>query len=227
LIIRFMISASSKTTGNPPPSVPGVLAGSGYRLLTRERTTAVTVSPNRVLVETTVYRHWADFCDRWVRLALTSVGDQLGAISGLDRAGLRFINEIRTSLPSDDITGWRRYISAGLLAPTELAGDQAIRTVQLALHLDEGEGAELLMRAGLLNGRIVDDSGPLRLPRPVQDGRFFMIDIDSFWNRPATYEEWSVDHAIGIAKRLHDPVDDLFERCITEELREDVLRRQP
>ena len=84
------------TIGGPAPQpTPLIGSGGGYRLLTRDRTTAVTVSANRITIETTVYRRWEDFRDGPVAKALTAVGDGLGAIAGLERVGLRFINEVR------------------------------------------------------------------------------------------------------------------------------------
>ncbi len=206
----------------PPPPV----AQAGYRLLTRDRTTAVTVASTRVAVETTTYEHWEDFRDI-VALALRAIGDELTAIAGLDRVGLRYINEVRVRGAREDVADWQEFIAPELLATAALAAGQRIRTVQVALHLDRGDGAELLMRGGLLDGHVVDDSGPLRLPSPPPNGHFFLIDMDSFWGRRAAYDEWSTDRALEIADRLHDPIDDLFESCITEKLRHEVLRRQP
>jgi len=199
----------------------------GYRLLTRDRTTAVTVASNRVAVETTMYEHWEDFRDGAVMIALRAIGDNLGAIAGLDRVGLRFINEVRVPGAGGDVAEWGEFVASELLALGNLAAGQSIRTMQLALHLDRGDGTELLMRAGLLQGHVVDDSGALRLPSAPEPGHFFLIDMDSFWSRPAAYDEWSTERALEIADRLHGPIDELFESCIQEKLREEVLRRQP
>lgn len=210
-----------------PEATPSPLAQAGYRLLTRDRTTAVTVASTRVAVETTTYEHWDDFRNGVVTLAVQAIGDKLGAIAGLDRVGLRYINEVRVPGAGADVADWSHFITPELLATGALAAGQRVRTMQVALHLDRGDGAELLMRAGLLEGHVVDDTGALRLPSPPQPGHFFLIDMDSFWSRPAAYDQWSTERALEIADRLHDPIDDLFESCIQEKLREDVLRRRP
>jgi uncharacterized protein (TIGR04255 family) len=206
---------------NPaPPSV----SGNGYRLLNRDRTTAVTVTSSRLAVETTAYRHWEDFRDEYVSVALCALGEDLGALAGLERVGLRFINEIRvasTSLAED----WQAYVNPDLLAAARVAASGKLKTVQGALHLQMTEETELLMRSGILEGHVVDDSGPFALPTPPQDGPFFLIDIDSFWTKPGPLAEWSTEVALEISDKLHAPIDDLFESCITEELRSTVLRK--
>jgi uncharacterized protein (TIGR04255 family) len=83
------------------------------------------------------------------------------------------------------------------------------------------------MRSGILDGHVVDDSGPLTLPTPPQDGPFFLIDIDSFWTKSGPLAKWSTEAAIGISDSLHAPIDDLFENCITDVLRSNVLRKEP
>lgn len=206
----------------PPPP----LAQAGFRLLTRDRTTAVTVAPTRVAIETTTYEHWEDFRGGVVAYALRAIGDELAAVAGLDRVGLRYINELRVPGAGEDVADWEGFVAPELLATARLAAGERVRTLQLALHLDRGDGAELLMRSGLLAGHVVDDTGPLRLPSPPPDGPFFLIDMDSFWTRPAAYDEWRTAAALEIADRLHEPVDDLFESCIRERLRDEVLRRQ-
>lgn len=215
--VGLQVTIGSET---PAPAV----SGTGYRLLTRERTTAVTVGSSRVAIETTAYGHWKDFRDGVVATALRAIGDELGALVGLDRVGLRYINEIRVPGAGAETAGWRDYIAPELLATAGLAEGQPIRTMQHALHLDRGDGAELLMRAGLLEGYVVDNTGPLQLLSPPQPGFFFLIDIDSFWTRFGIHEEWDTEASLGIADRLHDPVDQLFERCILEKLRAEVLR---
>jgi uncharacterized protein (TIGR04255 family) len=62
-------------------------------------------------------------------------------------------------------------------------------------------------------------------PLSPEDGPFF-LDIDSFWTRLGVLEEFDAAVALAIADRIHEPVDGLFERAITERLREEVLRRK-
>lgn len=208
------------------PELSPQAVNSGYRLLTRDRMTAVTVTSSRLAVETTCYRHWADFREEYVKPALHALGDELGALAGLSRVGLRYINEIRIPSPPTSVEEWLAYINRDLLAPARITSHGKLKTVQVALHLQIGDQAELLMRSGILEGHVVDGSGALRLPSPPESGPFFMIDIDSFWTAPGALDEWDTANTVAISDRLHDPIDQLFENCITEGLRENVLRRE-
>jgi uncharacterized protein (TIGR04255 family) len=216
------VSSVQVTIGRPDSAA----ATSGFRLLTRDRRTAVTVNSSRIAVETTEYRHWEAFRDNSVAITLRALAENLDALAGIHRVGLRFINEVRIPSASGGVDVWSSYISGDLLAPSNISSRGALKTVQIALHLEMEDDAELLMRAGILEGRVVDDSGPLRLPSPPKNGPFFLIDIDSFWTPTGSVAEWNTSEALAISDRLHDPIDALFESCITEELRETVLRRK-
>ena len=83
---------------------------------------------------------------------------------------------------------------------------------------------ELVLRFGALEGFTVGNQ-PLRLPTPLGEGPYFLIDIDSFWQGNGPLAHFDEGEAIAIADRLHEPVSELFERCITDVLRDQVLRR--
>jgi uncharacterized protein (TIGR04255 family) len=195
-----------------------------FRLLSRDRTDAVTVTQGRLSVETTHYTRWEEFRDGLIAQALRAVGEELGAITGLDRVGLRYIDEIRVPGEAGPADRWTRYIDQDVLAPLRLARGHEFKAFQAALQLDTAENCELQMRYGTLDGHIVADSGPLRLPTAPTTGQCFFIDIDSYWTRPGDLEEFDLVKALSIANQLHDPIGELFERAITEDLRNDVFR---
>lgn len=205
---------------DPSPQGPQ----NGFRLLVRDRTSAVTVTPSRIAIETTSYQHWEEFRDGLISTALGALGDEIGALAGIDRVGLRYINEVRVPQPLATTEEWEEYINADLLAAARLVTEGSVNTVQTALHLQIREDQELLLRCGMLAGRIVEETGPLRLPTPPGEGPFFLIDIDSFWTRSGPVSEWDTGSCLEISNQLHSPIDGLFERCITEKLRTDVLR---
>jgi uncharacterized protein (TIGR04255 family) len=204
----------------------GVYAHPGHRFLTRERTSSVTITPSRVTIETTNYGHWEDFRNNLIKMTISKVGNDLQAIPGLERIGLRYLNEVR--VPSNPITfdEWSKFVNSDLVAIKSIAKTGTIETIQSVLHLKMDDSMELVLRSGILNGHLVDDSGPLRLSSPVLDGPFFLIDIDSFWTNSASLNKWNLEDAIDLVDKLHDPIDELFENCITDTLRNEALRRE-
>lgn len=238
---RDLLGASAEVLGDAYPVIepaeqtvqlslgadprPPKVSAEGYRLLTRERTVAVTVTPTRLAVETTTYKHWEDFRDTHVRRSLEAIGGTLRAIVGLQRVGLRYIDEIRTPGAGSLAERWAPYITSDLLAPTQLAGGLNVDAIQGLVHLGDGEHHQVALRFGALEGYTVGDDGPLRVPTPTIEGPYFLIDIDSFWSASTVIDVFDLEAAIAVTDKLHDPVGAIFERCITEKLREDVLRR--
>jgi uncharacterized protein (TIGR04255 family) len=200
-------------------------AGDGsYRFLTRDRMLSVSVDANRLAVEATEYEGWESFREvlTWT---LERIGVDLGAIAGLDRIGLRYIDEIR--VPGEDAPAerWPPYIRAELLAPIAIAEGWDLDAYQGAFQLRIAPDANLTMRYGTHVGHIVSDSGTLRLPTPAGEGPFFFVDIDSSWTRSGAFDDFDLDLTLKRADELHAPITELFERSITEQLRDDVLRK--
>jgi uncharacterized protein (TIGR04255 family) len=51
------------------------------------------------------------------------------------------------------------------------------------------------------------------------------IDIDSYWNAQETeLPPFTVPEILAICDQLHEPTRDLFEKVITDKLRDEVLR---
>jgi uncharacterized protein (TIGR04255 family) len=82
----------------------------------------------------------------------------------------------------------------------------------------------LIVRYGPREGFAVAPGGPLQRTTPPP-GAFFLLDIDSFWLPTGDVPEFTVDMIVELCVDLHKPVSGLFERLITERLREEVLRR--
>jgi len=52
----------------------------------------------------------------------------------------------------------------------------------------------------------------------------FRLDIDSYWQPSVEVPEFDRDLILDLADTLHKPVREVFERLITDRLREEVLR---
>lgn len=197
----------------------------GFRFLSRERTVSVTVQPQRLAIETTAYRHWEDFRDRYVKPALKVTGVDMGAIAGVERVGLRYIDEIRVAIRVEQLEDWRGWVSDDLLAPLGVVRPHGTETMQGRIHIKTGPEEEALLTYGALTGHVVDDTGVLNLPFGAGEGPFFLLDIDSFWTSQRKLDEFDLLTAVDVGDRLHGPVRQLFESCITDRLRNEVLRR--
>jgi uncharacterized protein (TIGR04255 family) len=213
-----------------PEAQPDVKGRSAFRLASRDRTTAATLTANRVALETTDYQRYGEF--RRLLLKLLEALDRFSKPAGVERMGLRYIDEIRVpGVESVDARGWERYVDRALVAPTELAAGalpgMRPRTWNGVLQFETiDEQATLVLRYGALEGHVVDPSGPLRLKRRPGQGTFFLFDIDSFWNAEEVIADFDVKSLMTKSDQLHRPISSVFERCITDRLRDEVLRKE-
>jgi uncharacterized protein (TIGR04255 family) len=197
------------------------------RFLSRDRRLSVVVSQSRVSVETTDYPGWAQFKGTISR-ALNAVEGVSPMIPGLLRVGLRYIDEIRVPHLEPGEGRWSRYIDPRLSgAASVLLQGRPPTEVLGVLQFDLGEGYRTVVRYGARHGQMVGGA-PLRRRAPDQpSGEYFLIDVDSFHETGETLPEFSAEASLSIADRLHQPVRALFESSITDDLRNEVLRRAP
>ena len=197
--------------------------GFGFRFMARDRTVAATVQPTRLAIETTNYSTWEDYQDKYIRNILTRICFDIGRIAGLERIGLRYINEIRT-LSTIKQPDWHEWINADLLTPLKIAQPtgQSIILGQLGITTTEHYAIHLWF--GMGEGRVIEEE-ILKLPKGTGQGPFFLLDIDSFWINQGNLEEFNLENTIATSNKLHQPINQLFEKCITEKLRNEVLRR--
>ncbi|MGH3113283.1 MAG: TIGR04255 family protein, partial [Gaiellaceae bacterium] len=205
--------------GAPPAIMPGPL-----RILDRRRVLSALIGPNAIIIENSDYERYEAFIEV-VERTLRAV-TETASIAGMERVGLRYIDEIR--VPGlTRAREWHGYISPALLGPLEL--DEEFEAVGLSgmteYRLSDEHAANV--RFGARVGRVVEPSGPLRVT-PVEDGPFFLVDIDSFWTAPeAETPEFSPEAVLETCAQLRRPIRALFEAAITDKLRDEVLRRAP
>ena len=191
------------------------------RFTNRDRTWAVTFGPQAIVVETTKHEGFAKL-SRLVEL-VSSARHRVAPLDGLERLGLRYIDEIR--VPEPDPVDWTQWVNSSLLGPTGIAGSLGLTTVEYQavarFQLSDNEG--LNFQYGPRQGHAVA-SGPLvRSPMPPPSA-FFLFDIDSFWMATEGVPEFDPDRICALCDELHRPVTALFEQLITDRLRIEVLR---
>jgi uncharacterized protein (TIGR04255 family) len=210
-----------------PPDVKG---RSAFRLASRDRTTAATLAPSRFVLETTAYIRYGAFRQLLWRL-FTALNDY-GPPAGIERVGLRYIDEIKVhDVTSIHPIAWKPYIHDALLAAPSFAAESLPGMQPKAwngvLHFEGDEQTSIVVRFGGHEGYAVDPNGPLRLKRKTPGSPFFLFDVDSFWHAQEVITDFDPTTLISTCDQLHRPISSIFERSITDRLRNEVLRKEP
>jgi len=171
------------------------------------RTSTVTIGEDMAGFETTAYTDWPSFLASFENVL--RLLDSHFRPAGVDRLGLRFVDEI----PSDGsrtIGDWARLVGPSLLgAEDSPARDPRIVGTIQHVVIDMGEGDTINLRHGY--SRIEGQPGPESV---------YLLDTDaSVQNVP-----WDIDDLLARAGRYHAWAWNLFIRSLTEGGR-DVLGR--
>ncbi|GAA2157273.1 uncharacterized protein (TIGR04255 family) [Humibacillus xanthopallidus] len=196
------------------------------RMMSRDRTVSVTMRPEAVVVETTSYLHFEALLEVIDRA--TAIRQEIAAVDGVERVGIRYIDEIRVPDLSESLEDWGAWVNPTMMGLAPVAKEvglnvgpwQAIGTFTPDASR---AGQAVSLRYGPGEGYAVDPSADLRRPTPPS-GPFFLVDIDSYWTASDVIPAFEPAEIHQIFSELHVPVRALFESLITDRLREDVLR---
>lgn len=201
----------------------GVETERRYRFLNRERTASAVVSRNAITVETTDYQEFSDF-----RSLVLRVADAVAAttkIVGIERVGLRYIDEVRVRDEITDASGWRSWLSDEVLGVLSVGEGYQTDGFQTVLRLTGEDSTGVVLRYAAMVGDGVVGDGPLRRRAPAAIGPFFVIDTDSYRTSPGPYmEDFEHDRIADVLDLIHRPAGMLFHRAITDRLREEFRR---
>lgn len=200
-----------------PPTAPR----EELQMLNRERTRSVTVGPDLLAVNTSAFLNFEEFLGT-VEKAIGALGS--ARVASVQRIGIRYIDEIR--VPGVDRPDqWHGWIADSLLGPIEFGRDWNVELAETAVRMAIEDEQHLMLRVGPRDQPAVEPSGPLSL-RPL-DGHFFLLDLDSFWQADLKeLREFDADAILTTCGSLDDVAHQVFERSITDRLRDDVLRRE-
>jgi len=195
------------------------------RFLNRERTISVTYRTSSIQVETTRYTEY-DVFRKLVWLA-TSARQEVASIDGVERFGIRYINEIRAPDGGLDLASWEPWISRELLGPVAFTEPEYVGPTQLQamVNYQISQSSTLALRYGVAEGYAVDPAGDLKRSTPPPTP-FFLLDIDSFWLAKDDVPEFSVEEIMTKCDRLHKPARRLFDAVTTDRLKKEVLRER-
>jgi uncharacterized protein (TIGR04255 family) len=207
-----------------PPGLAGLVRASGARFVDGDQHLAVAVTPNRVAVDTTDYSDFDQFF-----AFLTRVLDAVAAVApgrACRRLGLRYVDEIRIpgAVPGD-VEQWSGWLDESLFAASTARPTTGRREISGVLDdsLEDGYGIRFAWHTG--TGYAVQPQGPLMVPDPADPGPYFALDTDSYWSANEVLGLGDPSLIQRVAK-LHEPIKDLFETCITDKLRNEVLLPQ-
>lgn len=179
-------------------------------LIDRRSTISAAIRPTALNVETTHYGEFDEFRDV-VRRCTVALAEQR-AVPGVDRVGLRYVDEIRVPEPIEDAGSWERWVSGDLLAARSLGGSNRPSMLQGTMRFETGEHTSLTVSYAMLTGRGVVQPVSLR-PRDTSSGPFFVLDIDSYWEPPSDQlDEFDPERIVALLDKLHPPVVETFER---------------
>lgn len=207
-------------TVGTPAAPPEVRVEEFPRYFSRDNTAAVSVRGEAVVIETTRYVRWEQL--RELAVEVLEARQEVGGVDGVERVGLRYVDEIRVPGEPHD---WAPWIDPTLLGAASI-GEQlglAVAQWQGVTAFTPGAGRTVVLRYGPRDGFAVDPGGDLKRSTPMP-GPFFLLDIDSFWTPSEGVPEYDVKTLLTTCDELHVPVRRLFERLITDRLRREVLR---
>lgn len=201
------------------------------RFVSRDRTTALVVKEQALVVETTAYGGWEESFRPLISAVIEAFA-QATAPDGVLRVGLRYIDEIRVpgvdAAPGD----WRGYIDEHLLAAADPEFIPAILSPtvwQGLVKYRSSEASTLTVRYGPQLGHAVDPNGATRRKKAPDPGLFFLLDSDSAWEVTDDVPEFERYKILQICDKLHEPTRQFFQIAVTDRLRDEVFggRRGP
>ncbi len=197
------------------------------RFGTRDRTTALLVKQDALVLETTAYAGWEEHFRPLVSEVVVAL-EQVSRPDGVLRVGLRYIDEIR--VPGIELApgDWRGYIDKHLLAgaaPEFIPEHMRPSVWQGVAQYQTTAGSTLAVRYGPQEGYAVDPRSLTRRKNPPRSGLFFLLDSDSYWLGEEEVPEFNADWLLERCDLLHAPVREFFKIAVTDKLCDEVFSR--
>lgn len=210
--VAVSLPSAESSDGGSPETLPTL------RAFNENRTSSVLLKATSLTFETVAYRDFDAFSSCVAQAARALAECAPHAL--VERAGIRFVNELRHSQSSsEDSLSLDKWVAPDLLAGAHLlpSGHAAAAMGTTLYHLNEDDW--VAFRWGDVVGTsIVDGDVPLRREEPPK-GRFFALDIDSFWE-PSDPVPFNPGDLMKCLHRLRPPAGELFQAAITDDARE-------
>ncbi len=214
--VEFAVSGT-QSSGSQVRSEPVV------RFTTRDKRLGVTFNPNSITIETTKYDTWGDL----LQLAHTvlSARMDIAPVDGVERIGLRYIDEVRVP---DQTPDWSTWVNSKLAPPILDESGQNLRVQQQQATIQYATDVPnvlVTLRYGAVVAATSVGATVLARPDAHPVGPFFLIDSDAGWTPGPGEEIPALDpsEVLGKADVMHRFVKQLFEASLTDRLRTEVL----
>lgn len=222
-LMRVQSVSSQKFEFGPagPPSSQ-VTTEEHTKYFDRKMSVVASLTSESTLIETSQYAGWDSFSD--LIMQVCNARNEVDQLDGIERIGLRYIDEIR--IPGNSNPDWSDYVDSSLLGP-HVEGHDGLTLNQwqgVAAYGPTG-GRSLVMRHATGDGVAVDPNSELKRKNRSDSGKFFLLDIDSFWIPENGIPEFEISEVESLIELLHEPVREMFESCIKDRLRNEVLRK--
>lgn len=204
-----------------PGSGPKLSAEDMFRLTDRKSTLSVSLQASRLVVETTDYPQFEEFRNV-IERAVGALVDRHD-IGGLERVGIRYIDEVRVPGRIDSAQDWSSWVDDRLIASLDMEPLSA-KSFQAIVEYVVGEDAYVNFRFGAIEAGSAISSSVLRRRDESKRGPYFLLDIDSYWESSEQIYPFKADAVIATLNRLHEPAAKIFVSSITDRLRAEVLR---
>ena len=196
-----------------------------WRFLNRKRTASISITPTSLTVETTDYEEYEQFRPS-LSQGLQAIA-ALNAVVGIERIGLRYIDELRIPRQVDGPADWGGYVNGALLSPLSVVEGFDPVALESVIRLTTGPQRGLIMRYASLQGPGVVGGRPLKRRSQPATGPFFALDIDSYWSGEGEeVPDFVPEQVLETFDTLHEPVGVLFLRMITEQFKTEVARKE-
>ncbi len=195
------------------------------RFSSRDRTTALLVKQDALAIETTAYAGWSQSFRPLVEEATRALGDA-SPPDGVERIGLRYIDEIRVRGIGEKPGDWKGYINDHLLAaahPDMIPFGMRAQEWQGVVRYRTSASSTLVVRYGPQWGHAADPAGPTRRKSPPPPGHFFLLDSDSYWSDEEEVPEYDPKWIMDRCDQLHAPSSEFFTIAATDRLRDEVF----
>lgn len=207
----------------PTRASGGVVESALFRLIAFNATVAVTVWRSAVVVEHTDYGHFSEFHGLLARL-LEAFYNSV-PIGGVERLGLRYVDELHVPAPVNQLADWQPYIHPAFFCPLLLLADLPVTGARGEFAVSAGPHQTVTVRHALLPGRALRPGESLTL-RDRPDTPAFLLDCDGAYQPPEPDAAMETGATLSIVTALHHATSTIFKSAFTELTRDTVFRKE-